>query len=271
MTKEPYFSFGLDNQVWLGGGLNSDVTFAMRYPISTDFDISSKVSYNLLDGRDGADAKPVAGLDAIKTDYYRLDEPHQFNLDQLYLESRGTSNRYLHHNLKLGLLEEEFTGVGAEFLYWPYQSRLAMGLSGGFVEGRSPTKVFGLNGLNAFTGFGSLYWATPFSNLDAALHVGRFLAGDVGGSLDLRYTLSSGWMAGLSLSQSNKSSDKTDENLGLFLRIPFDVYGSGHFVQSRYDINVSKAPSDAGAVLESVGNTLWWDLREARFDVFRGK
>jgi hypothetical protein len=271
VTREPYISFGLDNQVWLGGGLNSDVTFAMRYPISTDFDISSKVSYSLLDGRDVADAKPVAGLDAIKTDYYRLDEPHQFNLDHLYLESRGTSNRYLHHNLKLGLLEEEFTGVGAEFLYWPYQSRLAMGLSGGFVEGRSPNKVFGLNGVNAFTGFGSLYWATPFSNLDAALHLGRFLAGDVGGSLDLRYTLSSGWMAGLTLSQSNSSSNKADESLGLFLRIPFDVYGSGHFVQSRYDINVSKAPSDAGAVLESVGNTLWWDLREARFDVFRGK
>ena len=268
---------GLANRVWFGEGvsdmaLDADITLKARLPISEQLSLAGEVRLPLLQERDRLASVSTPGLETVRSTGFN-SSAEDLGLESLYVEARGTANRFLHYRARTGLLEGDYAGAAGEWLYWPYQSRLAVGMSGGYVKQRAQNSLLELADYDVVTAHGSLYWATPFYNVDTALHVGRYLAQDWGGTLELRRTLSNGWMLGLWGSYTDASDgtlglDTTEH--GLFLRIPFDVSGSRHWAQTRYDVAVQSTPRDAGARLESLGSSIWWDLREARYDVFLG-
>ena len=270
-------NFGLDNRAYFDGDLStvggeSALTMQGDLHLTQNSRLSAKISLPLISERPTAGIT-TSGLEAVRSGSYNRDDASEMRLEHLALESRGTAARFLHYRLKGGLLEAEYAGVGAEALYWPHQSRLAVGVSAGAVKQRVAGTSLDLLDYSVLTGQASLYWASPFANVDAALHLGRYLAGDWGGTLELRRTLSNGWMYGVYASLTDESKgylglDNTEH--GLFLRVPLDVSGGGHWLQTRYDVDVRATPRDAGARLDSLGSNIWWDLREARFDVFRG-
>ena len=61
-------------------------------------------------------------------------------------------------------------------LYRPFPSRVAFGLNLNYVWQRDFDKRFDHLDYKVLTGHASAYWASPFSNYDAAVHVGRYLA-----------------------------------------------------------------------------------------------
>jgi hypothetical protein len=42
----------------------------------------------------------------------------------------------------------------------------------------------------------SLYWATPWRGFDVAVHAGRYLAKDIGATLEIQKRFSNGWSVG---------------------------------------------------------------------------
>ncbi|WP_158558963.1 YjbH domain-containing protein [Rhodoferax lacus] len=125
-----------------------------------------------------------------------------------------------------GLLEPMYAGVGAEWLYRPWQGRLAFGVDVNHVQQRSFAQDLGLRDYAADTGHATLYWDTGWNDLQLKLSAGKYLAGDTGVTVDLKRTYSNGVSVGAWATKTNVSADQFGEgsfDKGLYVTVPFDA------------------------------------------------
>jgi len=191
-------------------------------------------------------------------------------LDSLYFEKRGSSHKGLHYRAFGGVLEEMYSGFGGEVLYQPFQSRLAYGLSANWVRQRDYDKSFKHLDYQTATAFASVYWASPFYNFDVAVHAGKYLAKDVGATLEIRRTFNSGFMVGLWATITDVSAADFGEgsfDKGMFFKIPFDGL-FGRNTRGSYNARIRPIQRDGGQRLEDFSGNIWWDTRGARYDAF---
>ena len=71
-----------------------------------------------------------------------------------------------------------------------------LGASLAYAKQRDYDRGLGLLDYDVITGHVSAYWATPFYNYDVAVHAGRYLAKDIGATLEVRRTFRNGWQVG---------------------------------------------------------------------------
>ena len=211
-------------------------------------------------------------LPRVRTDVLQYMQQGESGVDSLYLDKRGSFDVVpeLHYRVYAGVLEHMYSGIGSEILYQPNQSRLAFGLSAASVKQREFDGGLGHRDYETTVGYASLYWSTPFNDYDAALHVGKYLAKDYGATLEVRRTFDNGWQVGLWATKTNVSSDDFGEgsfDKGLFFKIPLHSL-TGSNVRSSYQTRIRPIQRDGGARLEDFTGSLWWDLRDARFDLF---
>lgn len=131
--------------------------------------------------------------------------------------------------LALGQFEEMYGGVGAELLYRPYARRWALGSDLNLVWKRpfnDPIRL--LAGSGRLTGHGSVYYEGPGAHWTSALHLGRYLGGDMGGTLELarvwdrgvRLLASVTWTVGGAFVTAGTPDDLQRVDAGLTLSIP---------------------------------------------------
>ena len=207
-------------------------------------------------------------LQPVRSDIVKYLTQGDSGLDSLYLEKRGNVRNDVYYRLYGGILEAMYSGVGAEVLYQPFQSRVAYGLSGNVVRQRDYNKSFDHLDYQTTTGFASVYWASPFYNFDVALHAGKYLAKDVGATLEIRRTFNNGWMIGLWATKTDVSAEDFGEgsfDKGMFFRIPFDSL-FGRNTRSGYSTAVRPIQRDGGQRLEDFSGNIWWNIRGTRFD-----
>ena len=209
-------------------------------------------------------------LPKVRSDIVRYLTEGETGLDMLVLEGRDSWSSNVHYRLFGGVLEEMYAGLGGEVLYWPHQSRLAFGLSLAYAKQRDFDKDLGLLDYSVSTGFVSVYWATPFYNFDTAVHVGRYLAKDVGATLELRRTFNNGWQVGIWATLTNVPFEEFGEgsfDKGFYFKIPFNgLFGEN--TRSAYSTRMRPIQRDGGARLENHSGNIFWDLRDARYDAF---
>ena len=189
-------------------------------------------------------------------------------LDSLILEGRDTYGSDLHYRAFGGILEEMYSGVGGEVLYWPSKSRFAVGASLAYVKQRDFDKSFKHLDYEVLTGFVSGYWATPWYNYDVAVHVGRYLAKDVGATLDVRRTFRNGWQVGVFATLTDVPFDVFGEgsfDKGFYFQVPIDGL-FGNRTRSNIGTRIRPVLRDGGQRLEGHSGNIFWDLRQARFD-----
>jgi hypothetical protein len=138
-----------------------------------------------------------------------------------------------------GMLEAMYGGVGAEWLYRPWQGRLAWGADVNHVRQRDFQQDLGFRDYKVNTGHASLYWDTGLQDLQVKLSAGRYLAGDMGGTLDVNRIFSNGVKVGAWATKTNVSSAVFGEgsfDKGIYVNMPFDIFlpkstpGSGTFI-----------------------------------------
>jgi membrane-associated phospholipid phosphatase len=138
-----------------------------------------------------------------------------------------------------GMLEAMYGGVGAEWLYRPWQGRLAWGVDVNHVRQRDFQQDLGFRDYKVNTGHATLYWDTGLKDLQVKLSAGRYLAGDMGATLDVNRVFSNGVKIGAWATKTNVSAAVFGEgsfDKGVYVNIPFDVMlpqstpGSGSFV-----------------------------------------
>ena len=125
-----------------------------------------------------------------------------------------------------GMLESMYGGVGAEWLYRPWQGRLAWGVDVNHVRQRDFRQNLSFRDYTVNTGHASVYWDTGWKDLQVKLSVGRYLAGDVGATLDVKRVFSNGVALGAWATKTNVPAEAFGEgsfDKGVYVSIPFDV------------------------------------------------
>ena len=113
-----------------------------------------------------------------------------------------------------------------------------------------------------------MFTGPPHFTIHFGLYAGKYLARDVGATLEVRRTFDNGWMVGLWATKTNVSAEEFGEgsfDKGLFFKIPLDGL-LGKRSRSYYSTRVRPVQRDGGQRLEDFSNNIWWDIREARFD-----
>jgi hypothetical protein len=240
-----------------------------EYALTSHWAVKAKYGLNLTNNFDeSARQESDSLLPKVRSDIVKYLTEGETGIDMLMIDGRDTLRDNLHFRVFGGILEEMYSGIGAEILLTPFQSRLAYGLSLAQAHQRDFDKSFRHLDYKVLTGFGSVYWATPFYDFDAAAHVGRFLARDWGASFELRRTFDNGWQIGVWATFTDVPFDEFGEgsfDKGFFFKIPLDGLSLGN-TRSAYSTRMRPVQRDGGQRLENHSATLYWDLRAARYD-----
>lgn len=125
-----------------------------------------------------------------------------------------------------GLLESMFAGAGAEWLYRPWRGPLAWGVDVNRVRQRDFKQDLGLRDYSVSTGHATLYWDTGWNDVQVKLSAGRYLAGDIGATLDVKRVFANGMALGAYATKTNVSAAQFGEgsfDKGIYLTVPFDA------------------------------------------------
>ena len=236
--------------------------------LGRDWYLRSSVAVNIYNDWDTISRKSDSILPRVRSEIRQYLQQGDTGIDSLYLEKRGMLASEVVYRAYGGILEEMFSGLGGEVLYRPFPSRFAFGLNLNYVWQRDFDKRFSVQDYQVLTGHASVYWASPFENYDAALHVGRYLAKDVGATFEVRRTFTNGWMVGGFFTLTDVPFEEFGEgsfDKGLFFRIPFNSLLPGN-TRGAYQTIIRTIQRDGGARLEGIGDTLWWEGRGHRPD-----
>ncbi|MGL5556714.1 MAG: YjbH domain-containing protein, partial [Aeromonas veronii] len=126
-----------------------------------------------------------------------------------------------------GYLEMMYAGGGAELLYRPFGRSWAIAADVNWVKQRDWNNTLRMADYDVATGHVTGYWQLPYvDDVTAQLSIGRYLAGDVGATLDLSKRFSSGVVAGVFATLTDVSADEYGEGSftkGIYVTIPFDL------------------------------------------------
>jgi len=137
---------------------------------------------------------------------------------------------YKNHHLMLsgGILEDMFSGYGFEYLYFKHNNNYSIGFEAFDVKKRDYNWGFGTFGYETLTAHINLnyrnYGLIPF---DMKLSYGKYLAGDIGTTIEFSRTYENGLNFGVFASFTDVSAEQFGEgsfDKGLFFNIP--IYGN---------------------------------------------
>ncbi|MBC7479837.1 MAG: YjbH domain-containing protein, partial [Pseudorhodobacter sp.] len=152
----------------------------------------------------------------------------QTDVTTLTIAAYRQLGRELYGRVTVGYLEQMFGGVSTEVLYQPVNSRWALGADLNYVAQRNTDGGFGFDQFNysILTGHVSGYY--DFGNgYDVRVDVGRYLAGDFGGTLTLMRNFSNGWKIGGFVTKTNASAKAFGEgsfDKGIVMQIPLTYF-----------------------------------------------
>jgi hypothetical protein len=137
---------------------------------------------------------------------------------------RITDKQYF--SIYAGYFEEMFGGVGTEWLYRPFAGRTAVGVDINYARQRNFEQDFGFQDYGVVTGHTTFYFDTGMRDVLAMISAGRYLAGDVGATVQLSKVFRNGVTMGAFVTKTNVSAEQFGEgsfDKGVFLSVPFDA------------------------------------------------
>lgn len=179
------------------------------------------------------------------------------SLDRLYQSWLYTLKPDLHVAGSLGYLEEMYAGAHGEILYRPFGKTFALGATTALVGKRSTisTLNMGMTGDYSLTGHVNGWYEFPENDLTLHGKIGRYLNGDVGGTLSLSKDLDNGAQIEAFATATDQADydlfgDTTHIYSGLKLSLPL---GQFKYMPERSAARFTFAPQgrDTGQVLDA--------------------
>lgn len=207
-------------------------------------------------------------LPNVRTQVARYLVDGESGIEQLYVEHKRSLSPSVHTRVYVGILEAMYGGVGGEALYSPYNQRWALGFNVNAVKQREFERNLNFREYETITAHVSAYYASPFYDVDMAVHIGRYLAEDRGYTFEARRTFDSGFSLGAFFTRTNVSAADFGEgsfDKGLFFRIPFAGIVPWN-TRSAYSMVLRPLERDGGRRLQDFGGSLWFDRRSVRYD-----
>ena len=138
-------------------------------------------------------------LPKVRTDSANYLNIQDTRINELSLVSYYKPKKNMYGRTSVGYLESMYAGVSSELLISRAYSNLAFGAEINYVKAREYDQVLklrDLNGLSKLHGHVSTYWNTDYYDYLAQLDIGRYLAGDKGGTFTLSRNFPNGWEVG---------------------------------------------------------------------------
>ena len=244
--------------------VRGDADLGNGWGVSGTWSQSLKSQFDRIE-RDGESALPP-----VRTELKQYLQQGESGIDELYLVKRGKWSPNVFYQAYGGILEEMYSGVGAEVLWRP-DAPLAFGFNVNAVVQREFDKLFGVRDLKTVTGHASVYWATPWHNFDVAVHAGRYLAGDIGATFEVQKRFANGWSVGAFATLTDVPFEVFGEgsfDKGLIFNIPFDLY-SPRNTRGSYRTILRSINRDGGRMVDNWPGSLWEGLRRTHGDRLR--
>lgn len=269
-------SVGLQARAYL-----MDPSFPLLYQISAVVDgavdlgggwgVNGRWVQNLKSQFDRIERDGDSQLPPVRSDLKKYLQQGKSGIDSLALVKRGKLRDDLYYQMYGGILEEMYSGVGGEILWRPFDQPFAIGANLNGVVQREYDKGFGVLDYQTLTGHVSFYWATPFRNIDVAVHAGRYLAKDIGATLEIQKRFSNGWSVGAFATLTDVPFEVFGEgsfDKGLIFRIPFDLYSTKN-TRGAYRTIIRSINRDGGRMLDNWPGSLWENSRGTMADQLR--
>ena len=197
-------------QLWWKTDIN--IKFSRNLTLYNSFGVDIYNNFNELDN------PSYSTTPHVRSDIQDYLKEGENNIQRMQLEYMYSPFKDTFVRLDLGLLEEMFGGYGGEILYRPFNRKSAFGLSIHRVKQRGYKQRFSFRDYETSVGHLGFYYDFP-KGISSQLLVGKYLAGDVGATLDLSRRFKSGFTLGV-------FATKTD--------MPKEVFGEGSFDKGFY-------------------------------------
>lgn len=253
--------FDPNNPIYLGVGLGGSTHLEILPGLTLD----DQATYSLWNNFGSITRTSNSLLPHVRSDI-ALYLKHGFTgIDNLSMSYYTKLAPEIYARFTAGYVEQMFGGVGGEVLYRPFGQRWALGADFYDVYQRNVDELFGFGQYNyhVLTGHASLYVETPWHGVTAVVRVGRYLAGDYGGTFELYRRFDSGVVIGAWFTLTN---------------VPFHTFGEGSFdkgiklvfpiewvlpfgTTSNYELDLRPIQRDGGQPLAN--DALLYDLTQS--------
>lgn len=189
--------------------------------------LTGNAQLRLIDNYDRFKYTAPSKLTRVRTNVREYLTSTELTLPLLQLTHVGRLGRDQFYSIYGGLLESMYAGVGAEWLYRPWGSRVALGVDVNAVRQRGFEQDLSFRDYDTTTGHVSLYWDTGIQDVLATVRAGKYLAGDVGVTLDLSRRFANGVRIGAYATKTDVSAEEFGEgsfDKGIYVDIPFDAF-----------------------------------------------
>lgn len=226
------------------------ISGTFRYPLVGNVDQSRRVSNSV--------------IEPVRSNALRYAQESNLEINQLTAEYMFRPSENMFGRVTAGYLENMFGGVSAELLWYPINSRLALGAEINFVQQRDFDMLFGFQDYSVATGHVSAYYDIG-QGFSAQVDVGRYLAGDWGATFSLDREFNNGFRVGGYFTLTDVSFNDFGEgsfDKGLRIEIPVS-WLTGTPSRSRIRQVLRPVLRDGGARLQ-VNNRLHGFVRDYR-------
>ena len=194
---------------------------------------------------------PPTGLQPVRTDIRQYMTQSIATMPNLQLTNTGklADNHFV--SAYAGYLEMMFAGVGGEYLWRPTNSKIAVGADINRVRQRQFNVWTSMQNYAVTTGHLTTYWDTGVQDLLVKASYGKYLAGDIGGTLDISRVFQNGVKVGAYATRTNVNYAQFGEgsfDKGVYVSIPFDAFFARHS-DSSANLLFTPLIRDGGAML----------------------
>lgn len=169
-------------------------------------------------------------------------------LETLTAAWHGRLGPDVYGRVTLGYLEQMFGGLSTEVLWMPAGSRWALGAEANYVGQRDTNGGFGFDQYDYQTATGHVSgYVTLGAGYQAQLDLGRYLAGDLGGTLTLTRRFENGWKLGTYMTVTDATGAGGIDR-GITIDVPMS-WLTGQPNRASRPISLHPFEGDAGARL----------------------
>ena len=237
---DPNRPLGVQLVTALGAGLD----------LAPGLSLMGSVEVSVFDNFDTSRASDST-LPHVRSDFMKYFTQGKTGIGNLEADYRFRLAPTLFTKIRAGYLESMFAGAGGEILWRPEGARWALGADIYEVWQREYDRLFGLQHYRQTTGHVSLYYDSPWYDLNFQLRAGQYLAGDRGMTLQITRRFSTGVEIGAFLTKTNVSAADFGEgsfDKGIIIRIPLGWVAPLE-TQSQIAMDLRPVQRDGGQLL----------------------
>ncbi len=221
--------------------------------------LSGSLEVNLYDNFDTS--RPSnSSLPHVRSDFLKYFTQGKTGIGNLSLNYMFRVSPTVYASMRAGYLEGMFAGGGGEVLWRPEGARWALGADVFQVWQRDFDRLFGLQHYRQTTGHVSLYYDSPWYDLNFLVRAGQYLAGDRGITFQVTRRFSTGVEIGAFVTKTNISAAQFGEgsfDKGIIIRIPLGWVAPIE-TQSQLAMDLRPVQRDGGQTL--IGDAILYEV-----------